>query len=54
MEEFSEWITDKTGFKGEIPNIKDMEYTDNLTAYTERKIFTLNTVMLYSLFRILK
>lgn len=43
VEEFSEWITDKTGFKGEIPNIKDMEYTDNLTAYTERKIFTLNT-----------
>ncbi len=43
VEEFSEWIVDKTKFKGKIPKIKGMKYTDNLIAYIERKIFTLNT-----------
>ncbi len=43
VEEFSEWIVDKTKFKGDIPSIKNMECTDNLIAYTERKLFTLNT-----------
>lgn len=43
VEEFSEWIVEKTKFKGDIPKIKGMECTDNLIAYTERKIFTLNT-----------
>ena len=43
VEEFSEWIVDKTQFKGEIPNIKGMEQTDNLMAFVERKLFTLNT-----------
>lgn len=43
VEEFSEWIVDKTQFKGDIPNIKGMELTDNLMAFVERKLFTLNT-----------
>lgn len=43
MEEFSEWIVDQTQFKGDIPNIKGMELTDNLMAFVERKLFTLNT-----------
>lgn len=43
VEEFSEWIVDKTQFKGDIPNIKGMEQTDNLMAFVERKLFTLNT-----------
>ncbi len=43
VEEFSEWIVDQTQFKGEIPNIKGMELTDNLMAFVERKLFTLNT-----------
>lgn len=43
VEEFKEWIVDKTQFKGEIPKIEGMELTDNLMAYVERKIFTLNT-----------
>ncbi|MDK2919359.1 MAG: mannitol-phosphate 5-dehydrogenase [Candidatus Petromonas sp.] len=43
VEEFKEWIVDKTQFKGEIPKIKGMELTENLMAYVERKIFTLNT-----------
>lgn len=43
VEEFSEWIVDKTQFKGEIPHIVGMEQTDNLMAFVERKLFTLNT-----------
>lgn len=43
VEEFKEWIVDKNQFKGEIPQIEGMELTDNLYAYVERKIFTLNT-----------
>lgn len=43
VEEFSEWIVDQTQFKGAIPDIKGMELTDNLMAFVERKLFTLNT-----------
>ncbi|MCW9698864.1 MULTISPECIES: mannitol-1-phosphate 5-dehydrogenase [unclassified Avibacterium] len=43
VEEFSEWIVDKTQFKGTIPQIAGMEQTDNLMAFVERKLFTLNT-----------
>lgn len=43
VEEFSEWIVDQTQFKGEVPDIKGMELTDNLMAFVERKLFTLNT-----------
>ncbi|MDG2916171.1 mannitol-1-phosphate 5-dehydrogenase [Bisgaard Taxon 10/6] len=43
VEEFSEWIVDKTQFKGTVPDIKGMEQTDNLMAFVERKLFTLNT-----------
>lgn len=43
VEEFSEWIVDKNQFKGDIPNIKGMEPVDNLMAFVERKLFTLNT-----------
>lgn len=43
VEEFSEWIVDKTQFKGVVPDIKGMEQTDNLMAFVERKLFTLNT-----------
>lgn len=43
VETFSEWIVDQTQFKGEIPHIPGMECTDNLMAFVERKLFTLNT-----------
>ncbi|MCT4704866.1 mannitol-1-phosphate 5-dehydrogenase [Enterobacteriaceae bacterium H16N7] len=43
VETFSEWIVDKTQFKGELPDIPGMELTDNLMAFVERKLFTLNT-----------
>ncbi|NLM74296.1 MAG: mannitol-1-phosphate 5-dehydrogenase [Clostridiaceae bacterium] len=43
VEPFYEWIVDKAGFKGGIPEIQGMTVTDNLPAYVERKLFTLNT-----------
>ncbi len=43
VESFSEWIVDKSQFLGPIPDIKGMELTDNLMAFLERKLFTLNT-----------
>lgn len=43
VETFSEWIVDKTQFKGTLPAIAGMELTDNLMAFVERKLFTLNT-----------
>ncbi len=43
VEEFNEWIVDETLFKGEVPQIEGMTLTDNLMAFIERKLFTLNT-----------
>ncbi len=43
VESFSEWIVDQTQFIGDIPIIGGMELTDNLMAFVERKLFTLNT-----------
>lgn len=43
VETFSEWIVDETQFKGPLPAIPGMEPTDNLMAFVERKLFTLNT-----------
>ncbi|MDN0086893.1 mannitol-1-phosphate 5-dehydrogenase [Yersinia nurmii] len=43
VETFSEWIVDQTQFKGQPPQIAGMELTDNLMAFVERKLFTLNT-----------
>ncbi len=43
VEPFKEWIVDKTQFKGKIPIIEGMTPSDNLLAFVERKIYTLNT-----------
>lgn len=43
VESFSEWIVDKTQFKGVPPALAGMELTDNLMAFVERKLFALNT-----------
>lgn len=43
VETFSEWIVDETQFVGEIPVIEGMTPVDNLMAFVERKLFTLNT-----------
>ncbi|GLR75637.1 mannitol-1-phosphate 5-dehydrogenase [Aliivibrio sifiae] len=43
VESFSEWIVDEQQFKGGAPEIAGMEKTNNLMAFVERKLFTLNT-----------
>ncbi len=43
VERYYEWDVEKSGFKGEIPEITGMILVDDLMAYIERKLFTLNT-----------
>ena len=43
VENYYEWNVEKASFKGEIPEIAGMNLADNLDAYIERKLFTLNT-----------
>lgn len=43
VEEFAEWDVDKKGVVGELPEIAGMTLVDNLGAYIERKLFTVNT-----------
>ena len=42
VENYYEWDVEKAGFKGEIPQIPGMTLVDDLMAYIERKLFTLN------------
>lgn len=43
VESYYEWNVEKASFKGGIPAIAGMNLADNLDAYIERKLFTLNT-----------
>lgn len=43
VEKFYEWNVEEKAFKGNIPAIEGMNLADNLMAYIERKLFTLNT-----------
>lgn len=43
VENFHEWIVEESAIKGPKLDIPGMTLTDNLTAYIERKLFTLNT-----------
>lgn len=43
VENFHEWMVDESAIKGPKLDIPGMGLTDNLTAYIERKLFTLNT-----------
>lgn len=43
VESFFEWNVEKSGFRIDIPKIEGMNLADNLLAYIERKLFTLNT-----------
>lgn len=43
VEEYYEWDVEKSAFAGAVPEIKGMTPVDNLEAYIERKLFTLNT-----------
>lgn len=43
VEKYYEWNVKEGQFKGNIPNINGMNLVQELTAYVERKLFTLNT-----------
>ncbi len=43
VEPYCEWDVDATAVKGEKPAIDGLTYVDNLKAYIERKLFTVNT-----------
>ncbi|MBR1628038.1 MAG: mannitol-1-phosphate 5-dehydrogenase, partial [Lachnospiraceae bacterium] len=43
VEQYHEWDVEKGQIKGELPEIAGMTLVDNLDAYIERKLFTLNT-----------
>lgn len=43
VENFYEWNVEEKSFVGEAPHIDGMNLADNLLAYIERKLFTLNT-----------
>lgn len=43
VEPYAEWDVDSRGVVGELPAIKGMTLVDNLGAYIERKLFTVNT-----------
>lgn len=42
-ERYMEWDVEASAWKGEKPDIQGMTYVDNLLAYLERKLFTLNS-----------
>ena len=43
VEQYTEWDVEKAGWKGERPEIEGLGWVDNLDAYLERKLFTLNS-----------
>lgn len=43
VERFYEWNVEEKAFVGPVPEIEGMNLADNLLAYIERKLFTLNT-----------
>ena len=43
VEEFCEWLVEKSAFVGDIPDIAGMTPVEDLEAGVERKLFTLNT-----------
>lgn len=43
VEEYYEWVVNRKELKEPFPDVEGMKLTDNLDAYVERKLFTLNT-----------
>lgn len=42
VEKYHEWDVERGGFKGEVPVIEGMHVVEDLSAFIERKLFTLN------------
>ncbi len=43
VEKYCEWNVEKASLKGDVPEIEGMNLAENLMAYIQRKLFTLNT-----------
>ncbi|TAM70386.1 MAG: mannitol-1-phosphate 5-dehydrogenase [Microbacteriaceae bacterium] len=43
VEEFFEWVVDRTPFAGQPPAIEGVRFVDDLVPYIERKLYTVNT-----------
>ena len=43
VEPYAEWDVNAKGAKGDLPQIEGLTWVDNLEAYIERKLFTVNT-----------
>lgn len=42
-EQFEDWTVDRSQFKGELPPVKGMNFSDDLASHVERKLYTVNT-----------
>jgi mannitol-1-phosphate 5-dehydrogenase len=43
VEDFSEWVVDRTPFEGSPPTLPDVHFVDDLAPFIDRKLFTVNT-----------
>lgn len=43
VEQYLEWVVDRTPFEGDEPDIPGVTWVDDLEPYIERKLFTVNT-----------
>ena len=43
VESYSEWDVERSAWKGELADVPGLTYVDDLLAYLERKLFTLNS-----------
>lgn len=43
VESYSEWDVERSAWKGELADVPGLTYVDDLMAYLERKLFTLNS-----------
>lgn len=43
VEPFFEWVVERKNMKGDLPPIADIHFVDDLEAFIERKLFTVNT-----------